>query len=62
MLSRNSLRASGQRWETACAREERIPLLGIYIHANDKSSPPEMNGVKKILWTWKGMQEFINSL
>ena len=29
MLSRNSLRASGQRWKIACATEESIPLLGV---------------------------------
>jgi hypothetical protein len=46
MLSRNSLRATGQKWEIACAKEDRIALIGVYIHANDKSSQPEMNSVK----------------
>jgi hypothetical protein len=45
MLSRNSLRATCQKWEIACAKEER-----------------KMNSVKKILWTWKGIGEFIGSL
>jgi len=62
MLSRNSLRASGQRWEIACAREERIPFIGVYIYTYDKSSPSEMNGVKKISWTWDGIRQFIDSL
>jgi hypothetical protein len=62
MLSRNSLRATGQRWEVACAKEEGIPLFGVYIYANDKSSPPEMYGVKKIPWAWEGIRQFIESL
>lgn len=62
LLSRNSLRATGQRWEIACAKEERIPLIGVYVHTNDKSSPPEMNGIKKMPWTWNGIREFIDSL
>jgi len=62
MLSRNSLRATGQRWEIACAKEERIPLIGVYIHASDQSSPPEMSGIRKVPWTWKDIQEFIDSL
>ena len=62
MLSRNSLRATGQKWEIACAKQERVPLIGVYLHVNDKSSPPEMNGVKKIPWTWEGIRQFIDSL
>jgi hypothetical protein len=62
MLSRNSLRATGQKWEITCAKEERVPLIGLYVHANDKSSPLEMNGVKKIPWTWEGIRQFIDSL
>jgi hypothetical protein len=62
MLSRNPLTATGQRWEITCAKEERIPLMGAYIHANDKSSPPEMNSIKKIIWIWDGIRQFIDSL
>jgi len=39
MLSRNSLRATGQKWEIACAKQEGIPLIGVYMYANDKRSP-----------------------
>jgi hypothetical protein len=62
MLSRISLRATGQKWEITCAKEERVTLIGVYVHANDKSSPLEMNGVKKIPWTWEGIRQFIDSL
>jgi hypothetical protein len=62
MLSRPSLRATDQKWEMTRAKQEGIPLIGVYIHANDKWSPPEMNGVKKIPWTWEGIRQFIDNL
>jgi hypothetical protein len=62
MLSRNSLKATGQKWEIACAKAERVRLIGVYIRASDQSSPLEMNGIRKILWSWKGIQEFIDGL
>src|SRR5215213_11870983 len=60
MLSRNSLKATGQKWEIACAKAERVRLIGVYIRASDQSSPLEINGIRKILWSWKGIQEFID--
>jgi len=36
--------------------------MGVYIHANDESSPPEMNSIKKIIWIWDGIRQFIDSL
>ncbi len=62
LLSSNSSNASGEKWEISCAKEEGVPLIGIYIHTDDKSSPSEMDGVKKIRWTSEGIEEFINSL
>jgi hypothetical protein len=62
LLSRNSLRADGQKWEITCAREERVPLIGVHIYADDRSSPPEMYSVRKIRWTWDGIRQFIESL
>ena len=62
LLSRNSLNASGQRWEIKCAFEENVPIIGVYISSADKSTPPEMDGGKKIEWTWPGIAAFINGL
>lgn len=62
MLSANSLKASGQRWEIKCAVEEKVPIIGVYISQEDKSAPPEMDGIKKIIWTWDGIAAFVNGL
>jgi hypothetical protein len=62
LLSRNSLNADGQKWEITCAREERVPLIGIHIYTDDSSSPPEMDGVRKVRWRWDDIRQFIDRL
>ena len=62
LLSSNSLSADGQKWEIKCAKDEDVDLIGVYIHSDDSSYPSEMNGVKKIKWTWDGIADFINGL
>ena len=62
LLSKNSLTAAGERWEIRCAIEEGIPLIGIYVQKEDTSSPLEMDGHRKIYWSWDGIAAFINGL
>lgn len=62
LLSRNTLNASGAKWEIKCARDEGKPLLGVYIHKNDKSKPGEMGNAPAIEWTWDGIANFIKRI
>jgi hypothetical protein len=62
LLSSNSLKGDGQKWEIKCAREEGVPLLGVYIHSYDTSYPSEMNGVRKIKWSWDDIADFVDGL
>lgn len=62
LLSKNSLMASGQRWEIKCAIEENVPLVGMYIYKDDTTTPPEMTNQKIITWTWDAIASFIDSL
>lgn len=62
LLSRNSLSADGQRWEISCADAENVPILGIYIDTNQQIAPSEMDGKRKITWSWDGIASFIDSL
>ena len=62
LLSKNSLSADGQKWEIKCAKDEGVPLIGVYIYSDDTSYPSEMSGVKKIKWTWDGIADFIDGL
>lgn len=59
LVSQSSLASSGQKWELACAREERKPILGIWVYKDDRTN---LVGTKTVTWTWPAIEEFINSL
>ena len=53
----------GQLWEINCAKEEKIPILGIYIDgAGYSDKPDEMYGILCKEWTWDNVKDFIYSL
>lgn len=63
LLSKNTHKAGGARWEMKCAREESKKIIGMHIKKNDKGSiPPELKGKKIIEWNWQNLERFINSL
>ncbi len=63
LITKNLDDADGAIWEIKCAKEERIPILGVYMNnATILDSPFEMNGIKKIKWTWQGVADFVNNL
>lgn len=59
LVSKNSLTSSGQKWEIACAREEKKKLLGIWAYTDDRTDLP---GVNTVVWTWPAIAKFIDSL
>jgi hypothetical protein len=63
LITDNLKQADGAIWEINCAKQEKIPLIGVYIGAATANDAPiELNGVKKISWTWDGIASFVNSL
>lgn len=63
LITKNLKNASGALWEIRCAKEENKPLLGVYIgEATILNSPDELNGVKKVSWSWSNIAEFVNNL
>src|SRR3954468_3142656 len=38
LVSANSLKSSGQKWEILCAREERKPVRGIWAYSTDRTT------------------------
>ena len=63
LLSSQTWRADGARWEMWCANDEKKPMLGVHISKNDKGAvPPELQGKRVIEWTWADIANFINSL
>ncbi len=63
LLSKNTWHASGARWEIKCAKQERIPVIGMHIKKNDKAAiPPELKGKKVILWSWDNLEKAVNKI
>jgi hypothetical protein len=62
LITKNLKRADGALWEIKCAKEERIPILGVYMRdASTFDAPEELYQVKKIIWTWAGIADFVKS-
>jgi hypothetical protein len=59
LVSKNSLTSSGQKWEIACAKEEKKKVLGIWAYTDDRTNLP---GVRTVVWTWVAIEKFIDSL
>lgn len=63
LISKNLKNADGAIWEINCAKEEKIPLLGVYMKGCDLShSPKDLDGIKKVNWTWSDIANFVNNL
>jgi hypothetical protein len=62
LISSNTPRATGQRWENSCAREKGKPLLGLWIEGGYRSKPSEMGSAPCKVWTWDNVANFIDDL
>jgi len=64
LVSKNLARATGALWEVNCAKDENIPVLGVYCATIDRptSLPSEFFGVKVVGWTWANTATFIGNL
>lgn len=59
LVSKNSLKSSGQKWEIECAKGEKKPLLGIWVYKDDRT---DLAGVRTKVWTWDTIKDFIEGL
>lgn len=59
LISKNSIKSSGQRWEIQCALEESKPIIGVWAYSDDHSTVP---GLRAVVWTWDNIKRFIDSL
>jgi hypothetical protein len=63
LISKNTKNASGQLWEIDCAKDENIPIMGIYIGgAFFLHKTENLNSVTCKEWTWENIKNFIESL
>jgi MTH538 TIR-like domain (DUF1863) len=59
LVSKNSLKSTGQKWEIECAKEEGKKIRGIWAYADDRTVLP---GVSTVAWTDTNISNFIDSL
>ena len=59
IITENSLTSSGQKWEIKCAKEEKVPVRGIWAYKNDRTN---VEGVNTMVWTWDNTTSWIDSL
>lgn len=63
LITKNLKKADGAIWEIKCAKEERIPILGVYLgNTTILDTPDELNGIKKVKWTWDNVKEFTEKI
>ncbi|KAA2223896.1 TIR domain-containing protein [Chryseobacterium sediminis] len=59
LVSKNSLKSTGQKWEIDCAKEEGKKIMGIWAYTDDRTIIPDI--VTKE-WSDNNINNFIDSL
>ena len=59
LVSKNSPKSTGQKWEIDCAREEKKKIRAIWAYTDDRTS---IEGLTTVVWNDKNINDFIDSL
>jgi hypothetical protein len=59
LVSKNSLKSSGQKWEIRCAKDEGKRIKGIWAYTDDRTDLP---GVYTVTWSDANISSFIDTL
>ncbi|WP_310397389.1 TIR domain-containing protein [Hymenobacter sp.] len=62
LVSNNSLKSDGQKWEVECAKAEKKKIIGVWCYSDDRTNPAFMNGIEITEWTWQAIANFIDTL
>jgi len=64
LVSKNTKSASGALWEIKTAKEEQVPVRGVYTTVDDRPAtlPSELSGVRVVAWTWDNIKAFLDIL
>lgn len=57
LVSENSLKSSGQKWEIKCAREEGKAVRGMWCYKDDRT---KIEGLNTMVWTWNNIADWID--
>lgn len=59
LVSKNSHKSSGQKWEIQCAKKEKKKIKGIWAYLDDRT---KLDGVATVTWNDTNISNFIDSL
>jgi len=59
IITKNSLKSTGQQWEIHCAKDEKVPVRGVWAYKEDRTN---ISGVNTMIWTWASIVDWIDSL
>jgi hypothetical protein len=63
LISQNTAKAEGAKWEIKCAKDEKVPIVGMYAYRDDRSASPTGLGSTRVMtWTWDNIKGFIDGL
>lgn len=63
LVGENTHKAQGAIWEVNCAKQEGVPVFGVYINKDDKGIiPSSLKGAPVIEWTWDGIAKKVKEL
>ena len=64
IVTKNTARATGELFEIKTAKEEQVPVIGMYATQENRPSilPSALNGVRVVDWTWANITNFLNRL
>ena len=63
LISKNTAKAEGAKWEIKCAKDEKVPIVGMYAYSDDRSaSPTELGSTRIMTWTWGNIKGFMDGL
>lgn len=63
LLSKNTWRSKGARWEIKCAKEEGVPVIAMHVKKRNKAAKlPELGNSKVIEWSWDNLEDRIGRL
>ncbi len=59
LVSKNSLKSSGQKWEIQCAKDEKKKIKGIWAYRDDRT---KIDGISTVTWADANIAGFIDTL
>jgi hypothetical protein len=62
LISKNTIKATGQVWEIECAYDEKKPVMLMWINDERPAVPALLKDKRINVWSWENLKNFINKL